>query len=634
MTHASAVAEEVGAYLRAQEHKSLLRFITCGSVDDGKSTLIGRLLYESQMIFDDQLAALAADSKRVGTRGGELDFALLVDGLAAEREQGITIDVAYRFFATERRKFIVADTPGHEQYTRNMVTGASTADLAVILIDARKGVLTQTRRHSFLVHLLGIHRVVLAVNKMDLVGYAREVFETIVADYRAFAARLGLSAITAIPTCAVNGDNIIRGSCEMPWYEGPTLLAELESVVVDADLAVRPFRMPVQWVNRPNADFRGFAGLIVSGSVRAGDRIRTLPSGREAQVARIVTADGDLERAVAGQSVTVTLAEPIDVSRGDVLAAASSPPQVADQFEASIVWLHPEPMLQGRAYLMKAGTRTVSATLTPLKHKISVDTLEQVPAERLELNDIGVCELELDRPIPFEPYTESRALGGFILIDRLSNNTVGAGLIHFALRRSQNVHWQALDVDKQLRARLKEQKACVLWLTGLSGAGKSTIANRVEKKLAAAGRHTYLLDGDNVRHGLNKDLGFTAQDRVENIRRVAEVSRLMVDAGLIVLVSFISPFRSERRMARELFASGEFFEVFIDTPLAEAERRDVKGLYRKARRGELKNFTGIDSPYEAPEKPEIRIDTTRLNPEEAADRIIAHLEALRVTGGT
>ena len=634
MAHQSElIASDIGAYLHAHEHKSLLRFITCGSVDDGKSTLIGRLLYESQMVFDDQLAQFAADSRKLGTRGGELDFALLVDGLAAEREQGITIDVAYRFFATARRKFIVADTPGHEQYTRNMVTGASTADLAVILIDARKGVLTQTRRHSFLVQLLGITRVVLAVNKMDLVGYQRVTFEAIVADYRAFAARIGIDDITAIPVVAVHGDNVTARGGNMPWYSGATLLEHLESVAVDAAVTARPFRMPVQWVNRPHGDFRGFAGLIASGRIATGERVRVLPSGRESRVARILTADGDLDAALAGQSVTLTLAAEVDVSRGDVLAVADDPPQVADQFEATIVWLHEEPMLQGRAYLMKTGSRTVSATIAPLKHRVNVNTLEHEPAERLELNDIGVCELELDRAIAFEPYAANRTLGGFILIDRLSNNTVGAGLISFALRRSQNVHWQALDVGKPLRARLKGQRACVLWLTGLSGAGKSTIANIVEKQLAASGRHTYLLDGDNVRHGLNKDLGFTAQDRVENIRRVAEVSRLMVDAGLIVLVSFISPFRSERRMARDLFAPGEFLEVFVDTPLAEAERRDVKGLYRKARRGELKNFTGIDSPYEAPEAAEIHIDTTVMTPEQAAASIIARLATLGVTGG-
>ena len=623
---------DIGAYLAAHDRMSLLRFITCGSVDDGKSTLIGRLLWESQVILDDQLAALDEDTQRFGTRGSERDLALLVDGLTAEREQGITIDVAYRYFATAKRKFIVADTPGHEQYTRNMVTGASTADLAVILVDARKGVLTQTRRHSYLARLLGISRLVLAVNKMDLVGYERAVFEGVVAEYRAFGAQIGLTEIVPIPISAVYGDNVTQHGANMPWFEGPTFIEHLESVPVDARLSDRPFRLPVQWVNRPNGDFRGFCGRIVSGRVRPGERVRILPAGREAQVLRLVTAAGDLEAAVAGESVTVTLDSEIDVGRGDVIAAADAAPQVADQFEATIVWLDDEPMLQGRTYLMKAGTRTVSATVMPLKHKINVNTLEHTAAERLELNDIGVCELELDQPIVFEPYAENRDLGGFILIDRITNGTVGAGLIHFALRRSQNVHWQALDVDKKLRARQKGQRACVLWLTGLSGAGKSTIANRIEKQLAAQGRHTYLLDGDNVRHGLNKDLGFAAQDRVENIRRVAEVARLMVDAGLIVLVSFISPFRAERRMARGLFGSGEFFEVFVDTPLAVAEGRDAKGLYRKARLGTLKNFTGIDSPYETPERPEIRIDTTRLSAEEAADLVVAHLKAAGVTG--
>ena len=629
---APAAVRDVGAYLEAQDRMSLLRFITCGSVDDGKSTLIGRLLYESNVIFDDQLAALDADTRRFGTRGAELDLALLVDGLTAEREQGITIDVAYRYFATDKRKFIVDDTPGHEQYTRNMVTGASNADLAVILVDARKGVLTQTRRHSYLAHLLGISRFALAVNKMDLVGYERAVFEGVVADYRAFGAQIGLAEIVPIPLSAVYGDNVTQHGTSMPWFAGPTLLEHLETVQVDAQLAGQPFRLPVQWVSRPSADFRGFCGQIVSGRVRPGDRVRILPSGREAQIARIVTADGDLGAAVAGQSVTLTLGSEIDVGRGDVIAAADAAPQVADQFEATIIWLHDEPMLQGRAYLMKAGARTVSATVSPLKHRINVNTLEHAAAERLELNDIGVCEIELDQPIAFEPYAENRALGGFILIDRITNATVGAGLIRFALRRSQNVHWQALDVDKKLRARQKGQRACVLWLTGLSGAGKSTIANRIEKQLVALGRQTYLLDGDNVRHGLNKDLGFAAQDRVENIRRVAQVSRLMVDAGLIVLVSFISPFRAERRMARALFEAGEFFEVFVDTPLAVAEGRDVKGLYGKARRGELKNFTGIDSPYETPEHPEIRIDTTRLSAEEAADLVVARLKAAGVTG--
>jgi bifunctional enzyme CysN/CysC len=611
--------------MRGSAEKSLLRFITCGSVDDGKSTLLGRLLYESHLIPEDTLTALQRDSKRVGTRGGEPDYALLVDGLAAEREQGITIDVAYRFFATATRKFIAADTPGHEQYTRNMVTAASTAELAVILLDARQGVLTQTRRHSFIVSLMGISQVVLAVNKMDLVGYDRASFESLVDEYRAFAARLGLNDITAIPLSAVYGDNVVRHGSNMPWYDGPALLEHLEAVTLTGTQR-QPFRFPVQWVNRPNADFRGFAGQVVSGSVRPGDSVRVLPGGYASRVARIVTAQGDLPLAQAGQSVTLTLEPPLGVSRGDVLAASEALPQEAKHFEATLIWLHEEPMLQGRTYLLKSQARTCAATITPLKHKINVNTLERLPAERLELNEIGVCEMQLDRELVFEPYAVNRALGGFILIDRLTNNTVAAGLINFALRRSQNVHWQALDIDKQARSQQKGQRACVLWLTGLSGAGKSTIANRIEKRLAAQGRHTYLLDGDNVRHGLNKDLGFTAQDRVENIRRVAEVARLMVDAGLIVLVSFISPFRSERRMARDLFAPGEFFEVFIDTPLAEAERRDVKGLYAKARRGELKNFTGIDSPYEIPEQPEMRIDTTTTDAASAAEWIIAQLE--------
>jgi bifunctional enzyme CysN/CysC len=626
------IVSDIEAYLESHRGKSLLRFITCGSVDDGKSTLIGRLLYESNSIFEDQLVALESDSRKLGTRGGELDFALLVDGLAAEREQGITIDVAYRFFSTDNRKFIVADTPGHEQYTRNMVTGASTADLAVILIDARKGVLTQTRRHSHLVALIGIRRVVLAINKMDLVGYSRDTFAAIETEYREFAARIGLTDIVAIPISAACGDNIAVSGARMAWYRGPTLLRHLETVEVGKGDSSKPFRLPVQWVNRPNADFRGFAGLIASGTVRVGDRIRVLPSGRDSAVARILIADGDATEAVAGQSVTLTLSTEVDVSRGDVLAAADAPVEVADQFEATIVWMHDAPMLPGRAYLLKLATRTVSATIAPLKYRLNVNTLEHVPAERLELNDIGVVELELDRPVPFEPYAENRTLGGFILVDRLSNNTVGAGLLHFALRRSQNVHWQALDVDRTVRAALKHQRGCVLWLTGLSGAGKSTIANLVDKRLVALGRHTYLLDGDNVRHGLNKDLGFTPQDRVENIRRVAEVAKLMVDAGLITLVSFISPFRAERRMARELLGPGEFFEVFIDTPLAVAESRDAKGLYKKARRGALANFTGIDSPYEVPEAPEIRIDTTSIAPELAADKIVEHLARAGVLG--
>ena len=617
---------DVEAYLDAHRRKSLLRFITCGSVDDGKSTLIGRLLYDSKMIFEDQLAALEADSKRVGTQGGDIDFALLVDGLAAEREQGITIDVAYRFFSTDRRKFIVADTPGHEQYTRNMVTGASTADLAVILIDARKGVLTQTRRHSFLVSLIGIRQVVLAVNKMDLMGYDQAVFDDIVADYGAFAAQLGLTDITAIPISALRGDNVAEPGERMAWYGGPTLMEHLENALVDAArLARGPLRLPVQWVNRPSLDFRGFSGQIASGTARPGDLVRILPSGQLSAIARIVTKDGDLAEAVAGQSVTFTLADEIDCSRGDIIAAAASPPEVADQFETTIVWMASEPMLPGRAYFLKIGTSMVSATVTEPKYKINVNTLEHLAARQLELNEIGVCNLSLDRAIAFDPYDANADLGGFILIDRITNATVGAGMIRFALRRSQNIHWQAVDVSKTTRAGAKGQQPRVLWFTGLSGAGKSTIANLVEKKLLAQGRHTYLLDGDNVRHGLNRDLGFTDAERVENIRRVAEVSKLMVDAGLIVLVSFISPFRSERQMARDLMGEDEFFEVYVDTPLAVAEKRDVKGLYAKARRGELKNFTGIDSPYEPPETAEIRVDTATLTPEEAADRIVEAL---------
>jgi bifunctional enzyme CysN/CysC len=620
------IAEDIEAYLHAHEHKSLLRFLTCGSVDDGKSTLIGRLLYDSKMIFEDQLAALEADSKKVGTQGGEIDFALLVDGLAAEREQGITIDVAYRFFSTDKRKFIVADTPGHEQYTRNMVTGASTADAAIILIDARKGVLTQTRRHSYLVSLLGIRHVILAINKMDLVDWSHETFDAILADYRAFAEQIGIKAFHAIPMSALKGDNITAKSDKAPWYAGPPLMTLLETLEVEDDLQEKPFRMPVQWVNRPNLDFRGFSGLIASGTIAPGDKVKALPSGRESTVQRIVTFSGDLPRAVAGQSVTLTLADEIDVSRGDVLAASGDPPSVADQFEATIVWFDEEALLPGRPYLVKLGTRIVGAQITEPKYKVNVNTLEHLAAKRLELNEIGVCNLSLDAPVAFDPYTENKDLGGFILIDRLSNRTVGAGMLHFALRRSQNIHWQALDVNKAARAALKGQKGRVVWLTGLSGSGKSTIANLVEKRLHADGRHTYILDGDNVRHGLNKDLGFTDEDRVENIRRVAEVAKLMVDAGLIVLVSFISPFRAERRLAREMLAEGEFIEVFVDTPLAVAEQRDVKGLYKKARAGELKNFTGVDSPYEAPERPEIRIDTTTRTPAEAAEEIVRWLE--------
>jgi len=618
------IAEDIEAYLNLHQHKSMLRFITCGSVDDGKSTLIGRLLYDSKMIFEDQLAALETDSKKVGTQGGEIDFALLVDGLAAEREQGITIDVAYRFFSTEKRKFIVADCPGHEQYTRNMVTGASTADLAVILIDARKGVLTQTRRHSYLAHLIGIRHIVLAVNKMDLIGYDQAKYDAIVADYAAFAASIGIEAFTAMPISGFKGDNITAPSANTPWYSGPTLMGHLEAVEVNtAAEAAGVFRMPVQWVNRPNLDFRGFSGLISNGTVRKGDAVRVLPSGKTSTVTRIVTLDGDLEEAVAGQSVTLCLADEIDCSRGDVLAAADAPPQVADQFEASLVWMADEPLVPGRAYWLKLASQTASVTVSQPKCTINVNTLERLAAKTLELNAIGIAEITTDRAIVFEPYGESRTLGGFILIDKISNATVAAGMLSFSLRRAQNVHWQALDVSRTAHARLKGQSPAVLWFTGLSGSGKSTIANLVEKKLHALGKHTFLLDGDNVRHGLNKDLGFTEADRIENIRRVGEVAKLMTDAGLIVLTAFISPFRAERDMVRGLLADGEFFEVFVDTPLEEAERRDVKGLYKKARSGQLKNFTGIDSPYEAPENPEIRVDTMRETPEEAAERIVA-----------
>jgi bifunctional enzyme CysN/CysC len=626
---ADAAVADIAQYLDSQERKRLLRFITCGSVDDGKSTLIGRLLYESKMIFEDQLAALEGESKRFGTQGDELDLALLVDGLAAEREQGITIDVAYRFFSTDRRKFIVADTPGHEQYTRNMVTGASTADAAIILVDARSGVLTQTRRHSYLVSLLGIRHVALAINKMDLVEYSEKRFREIDQAYREFANRIGLQDIVSIPVSALKGDNMLAASAATPWYHGPTLVAYLETVEIDEDRLQRgPFRLPVQWVNRPDLDFRGFAGTIASGSIQPGDRVRVQPSGRESRIARIVTHDGDLDRAVAGQSITLALTDEIDISRGDVISSADSPAQVADQFQATVVWMSEAPMLRGRTYLMKIGNKTVPATIAPLKHKININTLEQVAAEKLELNEIGVCELELNQPIAFDPYVENREMGGFILIDRMTHNTFGAGMLQFALRRAHNIHMHALTIDKFARSAQKGQRSCVLWFTGLSGSGKSTIANIVDKKLHASGRHTYVLDGDNVRHGLNKDLGFTAEDRVENIRRIAEVSKLMVDAGLIVLTAFISPFRAERRMARTLMEQGEFIEVFMDTPLALAEQRDPKGLYKKARRGEIKNFTGLDSPYEEPESPEIRIDTASLSAEDAAERIVSHLQRL------
>jgi bifunctional enzyme CysN/CysC len=629
MSHTSElIATDIDGYLKAHENKSLLRFITCGSVDDGKSTLIGRLLYDSKMLFEDTLASIVADSRKWGTQGDDIDFALLVDGLAAEREQGITIDVAYRFFSTERRKFIVADTPGHEQYTRNMVTGASTADAAVLMVDARKGVLTQTRRHSYLVSMLGIRHVVVAINKMDLVDFSEETYGRIVADYTAFAAQLGLANVTFIPVSAFKGDNITTPSTNMPWYAGPTLMEFLETVEIDeARMQRAPFRMPVQWVNRPHLDFRGFAGTITGGSVRPGDRIRVQPSGHETTIARIVTLDGDLQEAVAGQSVTLTLADEVDVSRGDLLSQADSPAGVADQFETTLVWMREEPLLPGRSFLLKMGAQTVTASIMGIKYQVNVNTLEHVAARTLGLNAIGICTLNLDRPVGFDPYSENRDTGGYILIDRFSNATVGAGLIHFALRRSQNIHVQHVDVSKAARSALNHQKSCIVWFTGLSGSGKSTLANLLEKKLHAMGHRTYLLDGDNVRHGLNKDLGFTDTDRVENIRRVAEVAKLMVDAGLIVLTAFISPFQAERRMARSLVEEGEFFEIHVDVPLHVAEARDTKGLYKKARRGELKNFTGIDSRYEVPQAAELRLATDTLSPEAAVERIVTLLRA-------
>ena len=624
------IAEDIDAYLDRHQHKTMLRFITCGSVDDGKSTLIGRLLYDSKMIFEDQLEELQADSKRVGTQGGEIDFALLVDGLAAEREQGITIDVAYRFFSTDKRKFIVADTPGHEQYTRNMVTGASTADLAVILIDARKGVLTQTRRHSYLAHLIGIKKLMLAINKMDLIGYDQAKYDAILADYTAFAQSIGITAFTAMPISGFKGDNISLNSANMPWYTGPTLMEHLDSVEVGVDEdQAKPFRLGVQWVNRPNLDFRGFSGLIASGRVRPGDPVRVLPGGKTSTVSRIVTLAGDLDEAVAGQSVTLCFADEIDCSRGNVIAAADAPPETADQFEATIVWMDDEPLVVGRAYWLKLGTQMVSAIVREPKYQVNVNTMEHLAAKTLELNAIGVAELTTDRAIVFEPYAQNRTLGGFILIDKITNATVAAGMLHFSLRRAQNVHWQATEIGRADHAGLKNQTPRVLWFTGLSGAGKSTIANEVEKSLNLMNRHTFLLDGDNVRHGLNKDLGFTEADRIENIRRVGEVAKLMADAGLIVLTAFISPFRAERDMVRSMLPEGEFIEIFVDTTLAVAEQRDVKGLYKKARSGALKNFTGIDSPYEPPEAPEIVVNTSDMTAAEAAAFIVRQIMPLK-----
>jgi bifunctional enzyme CysN/CysC len=631
MANSSAlIATDIAGYLKSHEHKTMLRFITCGSVDDGKSTLIGRMLYDSHLVFEDHLNALEADSRKVGTQGTGLDFALLLDGLSAEREQGITIDVAYRFFSTEKRKFIVADTPGHEQYTRNMITGASTADVAVILIDARKGILTQTRRHSYLVSLVGIRKVVLAVNKMDLVDFDEERFHHIVDDYRSFALELGLSDVTAIPLSALQGDNITSRSTNTDWYQGPSLIEYLETVPLEQVKLSTSFRFPIQWVNRPNLDFRGFSGSIVGGSVTVGDRVRVLPSGVESNVARIVTFDGDLTSAVTGQAITLTLTDEVDASRGDVLCLADEPAEVADQFEAHLVWMSELPLAVGRPYLLKSGARTVGFTVNAIKHKVDVNTLEHTAASVLELNEIGICTLTLDRAIVFDAYTENRETGSFIVIDRQTNSTVGAGMLHFAVRRADNIHWQALQVDRNARATLNGHRGAVVWFTGLSGSGKSTIADLVEKRMHADHMHTYILDGDNVRHGLNRDLGFTDSDRVENIRRVAEVAKLMADAGLIVLVSFISPFAQDRQMARDLMGPGEFVEVFVDTPLAVAEARDPKGLYRKARSGELPNFTGIDSPYENPMNPELTIQTAEMSAEDAAEQIFSALGSLGI----
>jgi len=618
--------QNIEEYLRDQGGKPTLRFLTCGSVDDGKSTLIGRLLYDSKLIFEDQLAALEADSKKMGTQGEDIDFALLVDGLAAEREQGITIDVAYRYFATDKRKFVVADTPGHEQYTRNMATGASTAELAVILIDARKGILTQTRRHSYIVTLFGIKDVLLAVNKMDLVDYDESTYRAIVASYEQFANELAELNVTAIPISALKGDNIIHASKNTPWYAGPTLLEALETVEVDTDVGGKAFRMPVQWVNRPDLNFRGYSGTIASGQIEPGTEVKILPSERTSVVARVVTYDGDLSTAVAGQAVTLVLADEVDVSRGDVICSVSEPAQLSDQFAVHLLWMSEQALFPGRQYYLKTGTRTVPCVLTDLKHKINVNTLETQAAKRLELNEVGVGNISLSERIAFDPYRESRALGSFILIDRQTYATVGVGLFDFSLRRAENVLWQELTVDKEHRAAIKHQKPCVVWLTGLSGSGKSTIANLLESRLHDLNRHTYVLDGDNIRHGLNRDLGFTEADRIENIRRIGETAKLMVDAGLITIVAFISPFRSERRMVRDLMCEGEFIEVFVDTPLDVCEARDTKGLYKRARAGEIRNFTGIDSVYEPPEAAEMVMHTETESAEESVERLLVSLQ--------
>lgn len=620
------IAKDIIGYLKAQENKSFLRFITCGSVDDGKSTLIGRLLYDSKLIYEDQLAAIEKDSKKSGTQGDKVDLALLVDGLAAEREQGITIDVAYRFFSTDKRKFIVADTPGHEQYTRNMATGASTADVAILLIDCRYGVQVQTRRHAYITSLLGIKKVVVAVNKMDLNGFDQKVFNDIEVDFREFAKSLNFDEITCIPMSALDGDNVTEKSDKAAWYKGPALLEYLEDVDVDTDTLDEPFRLPVQWVNRPNLDFRGFAGTVASGTIKVGEEIIVIPSGKRSTVKSIVTYDGELDIAREDQAITLTLKDEIDISRGDVICHKDDPIEQADQFQAHILWMDEGEMYPGRQYLFKFNNKTVPGTISTLKHLVNVNDLSEEAGKVLGLNEVGACQLSLSRPIAYDKYIDNRHTGSFIVIDRQKNTTIGVGMLDFALRRAKNVVWQDMDVNKEARAEQKNQKPAILWFTGLSGCGKSTIANLVEKKLLDLGRHTFTLDGDNVRHGLNKDLGFTQADRVENIRRIGEVAKLMVDSGLITLTSFISPFKSERQMARILMEDGEFIEIFVDTPIDVCESRDVKGLYAKARTGEIKNFTGIDSPYEAPENAEIHLKTVDMSAEESANLIVKYLE--------
>lgn len=635
MSHQSDLIEEdISAYLKSHTEKGFLRFITCGSVDDGKSTLIGRLLYDSKMIFEDQLSALEKDSKKVGTQGQNIDFALLVDGLAAEREQGITIDVAYRFFSTNKRKFIVADTPGHEQYTRNMATGASTADLAILMIDARKGILTQTKRHSFIVSLLGIKHVVLAINKMDLIDFDQNIFEEINKNYRNFAKDLGFHNIESIPVSALEGDNIIEKSGKTDWYNGPMLMEYLETVQIEEQNESAPFRLPVQWVNRPNLDFRGFSGTVSAGNIAVGDEIVALPSAKISKVKDILVASGEKNKAEFGEAITLCIEDEIDVSRGDVIAKLNERPETTDQFQAHVIWMHDEPLLPGRPYLIKTNNKTSEGVITELKHKINVNSLENESGKTLELNEVGLVNVNLNQSIAYDPYTENQSLGSFIIIDKFTNSTVACGMIKFGLRRARNVHWQAVDVDKASRSKQKLQKPKILWFTGLSGSGKSTIANLVEKKLHAMGKHTYLLDGDNVRHGLNKDLGFTDVDRVENIRRIGEVSKLMVDAGLIVLAAFISPFRAERQMVREMMDEDEFIEIFVDTPLEICEERDEKGLYKKARSGELKNFTGIDSPYEIPKNAEVHVNTQDNSAEGASENIIKILKRLETYGSS